>query len=91
MLVNQCMQFQGKGIIGFFFYQMCNNPDDFKYCQLTPQINMSLFRVFCSHSHAFQEIPRWPPSYNYSKLSTLNCGVLMECTIKKRRCILLYM
>lgn len=72
------MQFQGKWIKVFFFYQMCNKVDNFKYCQLTPQINTSLSRVFCPHSYSFQEISRWPPSHNYSKLNTLNCGALME-------------
>ncbi|WVY90561.1 hypothetical protein V8G54_036075 [Vigna mungo] len=44
-----------------------------------PHINTRLSSVLCHHSHTFREnFPEGHPSLNYSRLSTLNHGVLME-------------
>lgn len=32
-----------------------NIPNNFENCRLIPQINASLFGVFCSHSHVFRK------------------------------------
>ena len=37
---------------------ICNIPDCFQDCRLTPQTNTSLSSVFCPHSHAYRETSR---------------------------------
>ncbi|BAT99991.1 hypothetical protein VIGAN_10153900, partial [Vigna angularis var. angularis] len=64
---------------------ICNVPATHRDRQLPPQITTRLSSMLCPHSHTFWEnFPEGHPSQNYSRLSTLNHGVLMSQATEKQ-------